>query len=81
MTTLHSPLCMCMAATTAASAATASSVLQEARLVFPDNTPRSYEALMRACTNRDPDQRSPFTDIVKMLEDMSNTVKIQGWLD
>ncbi|GLC36181.1 hypothetical protein PLESTF_001471200 [Pleodorina starrii] len=53
----------------------------EARLVFPPNTPRSYEALMRSCTDRDPDQRPPFTEVVKSLEEMSEALKMQGWLD
>ncbi|GIM04024.1 hypothetical protein Vretimale_8658 [Volvox reticuliferus] len=53
----------------------------DARLVFPNNTPHSYEALMRACTDRDPEKRPPFTEVLKMLEEMSETLRIQGWLD
>ncbi|GIL56613.1 hypothetical protein Vafri_11948 [Volvox africanus] len=53
----------------------------EARLLFPHNTPSSYEALMRACTDRDPEKRPTFTEVLKVLEEMSETLRIQGWLD
>jgi hypothetical protein len=49
--------------------------------MFPPGTPKSYEALMYACTDRDPERRPIFTDVVRELEEMSGALKMQGWLD
>ena len=53
----------------------------EARLVFPPGTPKTYEALMRACTATKPEERPAFSDVVKQLEEMQEELKTAGFLE
>ncbi|KAG2432561.1 hypothetical protein HXX76_008906 [Chlamydomonas incerta] len=53
----------------------------EARLQFPSGTPKTYEALMRACTAAKPEERPAFADVVKQLEEMLEEYKTAGFLE